>query len=98
MNTLRAALKEKDQRLKEKDQRLSALEAKLDSFSHEQKDGGNKRKKTAKKNEKECNYCKKAGKWFQGHDEPEFWHKKRDEAEAALLAIKERRERAVKGR
>jgi hypothetical protein len=50
VNTLRAALKEKDQRLKEKDQRLSALEAKLDSFSHEQKDGGNKRKKRMRKN------------------------------------------------
>jgi len=47
VNTLRAALKEKDQR-------LSTLEAKLDSFSHEQKDGGNKRKKTATQNEKEC--------------------------------------------
>jgi hypothetical protein len=55
VNTLRAALKEQDSR-------LSALEAKLDSFSHEQKDGCNKRKKTAKKNEKECNYCKKTGK------------------------------------
>ena len=91
VNTLRAALKEKDQR-------LSTLEAKLDSFSHEQKDGGNKRKKTAKKNEKECNYCKKTGKWFQGHDESECWHTKKDEAEAELLAIKERRESAVKGR
>jgi hypothetical protein len=57
-----------------------------------------KRKKTAKKNEKECNYCKKTGKWFQVHDESECWHKKKDETEAALLAIKERRERAVKGR
>ena len=47
VNTLRASIKEKDQR-------LSALEAKLDSFSHEQKDGGNKRKKTATQNEKEC--------------------------------------------
>jgi hypothetical protein len=91
VNTLRVALNEKDQR-------LSALEAKLDSFSHEQKDGGNKRKKTAKKNEKECNYCKKTGKRFQGHDESECWHKRKDEAETALLAIKERRERAVKGR
>jgi len=61
-------------------------------------DGGNKRKKTAKKNEKECNYCKKTGKWFQGHDESECLHKKNDEAVAGLLAIKERRERAVKGR
>jgi hypothetical protein len=43
------------------------------------------------------NYCKKTGKWFQVHDESECWHKKKDEAEAALLAIKERRERAVKG-
>jgi hypothetical protein len=75
-----------------------ALEAKLDSFSHGQTDGGNKRKKTAKKNEKECNYCKKTGKWFQGHDVSECLHKKKDEAEAGLLAIKERRERAVKGR
>jgi hypothetical protein len=90
VNTLRA--------LKEKDQRLLALEAKFDSFSHGQTDGGNKRKKTAKKNEKECNYCKKTGKWFQGHDESECWHKKKDEAEAGLLAIKERRERTVKGR
>jgi hypothetical protein len=91
VNTLRAALKEKDQR-------LSALEAKFDSFSHGQTDGGNKRKKTAKKNEKECDYCKKTGKWFQGHDESECLHKKKDEAEAGLLAIKKRRERAVKGR
>jgi hypothetical protein len=40
--------------LKEKDQRLSALEAKFDSFSNEQKDGSNKHKKPARKNEKEC--------------------------------------------
>ena len=55
MKALRAALKEKGQR-------LSALEAKFDIFSNEQKDGGNKRKKPAlaRKNEKECNYCKKA--------------------------------------
>jgi hypothetical protein len=91
VNTLRAALKEKDQR-------LLALEAKFDSFSHGQTDGGNKRKKTAKKNEKECNYCKKTGKWFQGHDESECLHKKKDETEAGLLAIKERREHTVKGR
>jgi hypothetical protein len=77
--------------------KVLALEAKLDSFSHGQTDGGNKRKKTSKKNEKECNYCKKTGKWFQGHDESECLHKKKDEAEAGLLAIEERRERAVKG-
>jgi hypothetical protein len=82
VNTLRAALKEKDQL-------LSALEAKFDSFSRGQTDGGNKRKKTTKKNEKECNYCKKTGKWFQGHDESECLHKKKDEAEAGLLAIKQ---------
>jgi len=35
--------------------KVLALEAKLDSFSHGQTDGDNKRKKTAKKNEKECN-------------------------------------------
>ena len=81
VNTLRATLKEKDQR-------LLALEAKFDSFSHGQTDGGNKRKKTAKKNEKECNYCKKTGKWFQGHDESECLHKKKDEAEAGLLALR----------
>jgi hypothetical protein len=69
----------------------------LDSFSHEQKDGGNKHKKTTKKNEKECNYCKKTGNWFQGHNESECWHKKKDEGEAALRAIKERRECVVKG-
>ena len=88
--------------LKEKDQRLSALEAKFDNFSNEQKDGGNKRKKPvlARKNEKECNYCKKAsnGKWFQGHEESECHHKKKDEAEAAFQAIKEGRERTGKGR
>jgi hypothetical protein len=78
--------------------KVLALEAKLDSFSHEQKDGGNKRKKPARKNEKECTYCKKAGKWFQGHEESECHHKKKDEAEAALQAIKERRERTGKGR
>jgi hypothetical protein len=44
--------------------KVLALEAKLDSFSHGQTDGGNKRKKPARKNEKECTYCKKAGKWF----------------------------------
>jgi hypothetical protein len=42
--------------------KVLALEAKLDSFSHWQTDGGNKHKKTARKNEKECNYCKKTGK------------------------------------
>jgi hypothetical protein len=78
--------------------KVLALEAKLDSFSHGQKDGSNKRKKPARKNEKECTYCKKAGKWFQGHEESECHHKKKDEAEAALQAIKERRERAGKGR
>ena len=78
--------------------KVLALEAKLDSFSHEQKDGGNKRKKPARKNEKECTYCKKAGKWFQGHEESECHHKKKDEAEAALQAIKEKRERTGKGR
>ena len=78
------------------DQRLSALEAKFDSFSNEQKDGSNKRKKPARKNERECTYCKKAGKWFQGHEESECHHKKKDEAEAALQAIKERRERTGK--
>jgi hypothetical protein len=91
VKALRAALKEKDQR-------LSALEAKFDSFSNEQKDSSNKRKKSARKNEKECNYCKKAGKWFQGHEEFECHHKKKDEAEAALQAIKERRDRTGKGR
>jgi len=84
--------------LKEKDQRLSSLEAKSDSFSNEQKDGSNKHKKPARKNEKECTYCKRAGKWFQGHEESECHHKKKDEAEAALQAIKERRERTGKGR
>jgi hypothetical protein len=82
--------------LKEKDQRLAALEAKFDSFSNEQKDSSNKPKKLTRKNEKECTYCKKAGKWFQGHEESECHHKKKDEAEAALQAIKERRERTGK--
>ena len=77
---------------KEKDQHLAALEAKFYSFSSEQKDGNNNRKKQARKNEKECTYCKKAGKWFQGHEESEYHHKKRDEAEASIQAIKERRE------
>ena len=80
------------------DQCLSALEAKFDSFSNQQKDGSNKRKKPARKNERECTYCKKAGKWFQGHEESEYHHKKKDEAEAALQAIEERRERTGKGR
>jgi len=40
----------------------------------------------------------KAGKWFQGHEESECHHKKKDEAEAAFQAIKERRERTGKGR
>jgi hypothetical protein len=91
VKALRAALKEKDQR-------LAALEAKFDSFSNKQRDGSNKRKKPARKNEKECTYCKKAGKWLQGHEESEYHHKKKDEAEAALQAIKERRERTGKGR
>jgi hypothetical protein len=91
VKALRAALKEKDQR-------LTALEAKFDIFSSEQKDGSNKRKKPARKNEKEYTYCKKAGKWFQGHEESECHHKKKDEAEAALQSIKERRERTGKGR
>jgi hypothetical protein len=91
VNTLRAALKEKDQR-------LSTLEAKFDIFSRGQTDGGNNRKKTAKKNEKECKYCKKTVRWFQGHDESECLHKKKDEAEPGLLAIKERRDRAVVSR
>ena len=58
----------------------------------------NKRNKPARKNERECTYCKKAGKWFQGHEGSECHHKKKDEAEAALQAIKERRERTGKGR
>ena len=58
----------------------------------------NKRNKPARKNERECTYCKKAGKWFQGHEESECHHKKKDEAEAALQAIKEKRERTGKGR
>jgi hypothetical protein len=53
VKVLRAALKERDQR-------LSALEAKVESFSHEPKDGGNRRKKTAK----ECKYCKKGWQVF----------------------------------
>jgi len=77
---------------KENDQCLEALEAKFDNFSNEQKDSSNKRKKSARKNEKQCIYCKKTGKWFQGHEESECHHKKKDEAEAALQAIKERRE------
>ena len=75
--TFKDALKELRAALKEQDQRLSTLEAKFDSFSNEQKDGGNKRKKPARKNGKECNYCKKAGKWFQGHEESECHHKKK---------------------
>jgi hypothetical protein len=46
VKALRAALKEKDQR-------LASLESKFDSFSSEQKDGSNKRKKPVRKNEKE---------------------------------------------
>jgi len=91
VKALRAALKEKDQC-------LSALEAKFDTFSNEQKDGSNKRKKPVRKNEKEYTYCKKAGKWFQGHEESECHHKKKDEAETALQAIKERRDRTGKRR
>jgi hypothetical protein len=69
-------------KLKERDQRLCALEAKFDGFWHN-------RKQTVKK---ECNYCKKAGKCFQGHNESECWHKQKDDAEAKLQAIKESRE------
>ena len=92
VKALRAALEAQKKSSAEKDQRLKALEAKFDSFSNEQKDGSNKRQKQARKNEKECTYCKKAGKWFQGHEESEYHHKKRDEAEASIQAIKERRE------
>ena len=83
VKALRAALKE----LK---QRLLALEVKFnkfDSFSHEPRED-NKRKKRARK---ECDYCKKTGKWAQGHDESECLHKQRDGADAKLQAIKERR-------
>ena len=61
---------------------------------------GRRQQAHARKNEKECNYCKKAGngKWFQGHEESECHHKKKDEAEAAFQAIKEGRERTGKGR
>jgi hypothetical protein len=61
VKALRAALKKRDQR-------PSALEAKFDIFSHERKDGGNKRKKTGRKN---ATTAKKANKWSQGHDESE---------------------------
>ena len=71
---------------------MSALEAKFDSLSHEPREG-NKRKKLTRK---ECDYCKKTGKWAQGHDESACLHKqrdeadaKRDEADAKLQAIKE---------
>ena len=76
VKALRAALEAQKKSSAEKDQRLAALEAKFDSFSNEQKDGSNKRQKKARKNEKECTYCKKAGKWFQGHEESECHHKK----------------------
>ena len=56
VKALRAALRDKDQR-------LSALEAKFDSFSHEQKDGGKKCKKTARK---ECNRMQLLQKGWQG--------------------------------
>ncbi len=49
--------------LKDKDQRLSALEAKFDSYSHEQKDGGKKCKKTARK---DCNRMQLLQKGWQG--------------------------------
>jgi hypothetical protein len=75
--------------LKDRDLRLSALEAKFDSFSHEQEEGGKKSKKTARK---ECNYCKKAGKGFRGHDESVCWHKQKHDEEAKLQAFKESRE------
>ena len=67
---------------------MSALETKFDSFSHEPLEG-NKRKKPT-------DYCKKTGKWAQGHDESACLRKQRDEADATLQAIKERR--AGKGR
>ena len=73
--------------LKAKDQRLAALEAKFDSLQGPS-EGGNKRKKPARK---ECDYCKTRGKWFQGHDDAACLHKKRDEADAQLQAIKDKR-------
>ena len=75
--------------IKAKDQRLAALEARFDNLQ-EPNDAGNKRKKP-NKNSKECSYCKANGKWFQGHDEAQCHHKKKDEAEAALKAIAEKR-------
>ena len=65
VKALRAALKEREQRLEEKDQRLSALESKFDSFSHEPREGNTRKKPTRK----ECDNCKKPGKWAQDHDE-----------------------------
>ena len=94
VKALRAALKESEQR-------LSALEAKFDSLSHEPREG-NKRKKLARK---ECDHCKKTGKWAQVHDESACLHKqrdeadaKRDEADAKLQAIKERRAKRRAGK
>jgi hypothetical protein len=91
VKALRAALKEKDQR-------LSALKAKFDSFSNEQKEAATSARSRRGRMKKHAPTAKKAGKWFQGHEESECHHEKKDEAEAALQAIKERRERTGKGR
>ena len=73
--------------LKAKDQRLAALEAKLTPF----KDRARATTSVRKPARKECDYCKTRGKWFQGHDEAACLHKKRDEADAQLQAIEDKR-------
>ena len=94
VKALRAALKESEKRLEETDQCLLALETKFDSFSHEPREN-NKRKKPAKKY---CDYCKKTGKWAQGHDESVCLHKQRDDAGEKLQTITERRAKRRAGR
>jgi hypothetical protein len=47
---------------------------------------------------KNATTAKRLASGSQGHDESECLHKKKDETEAGLLAIKKRRERAVKSR
>ena len=76
---------------------MSALEAKFESSSHEQTDGGNKRKKRRRKDATTAKR-RRLARGSKGAMKSECWHKQKDEAEAALQAIKERRERAGRGR
>jgi len=71
-----------------------ALEAQFNSFSHEPREDDKRKKPTRK----ECDYCKRTGKWAQGHDESVCLHKQRDDAGEKLQTITERRAKRRAGR